>query len=165
MKKIGFLFLIFSLFLKVFTQPINYDDEKSLINEFKINSKTKENLLGFETNHLLAIRLFQENNDSTVLFDNKMRNILHHFSKNKKHLIYYHINGGRYLTANMIYFEIKGEKVENLIIATPSISNINPRRILFKRFIRKEIFTIDYSDRIYLKKDSLVLIQIILTNE
>lgn len=52
----------------------------------------------------------------------------------------------------MIYFEIKGEKVENLIIATPNISNINPRRILFKRFIRKEIFTIDYSDRIYLKK-------------
>ena len=87
-----------------------------------------------------------------MLFDNKMRNILHHFSKNKKHLIYYHINEGRYLTANMIYFEIKGEKVENLIIATPSISNINPRRILFKRFIRKEIFTIDYSDRIYLKK-------------
>lgn len=68
MKKIGFLFLIFSLFLKVFTQPINYDDEKSLINEFKINSKTKENLLGFETNHLLAIRLFQENNVTQLCF-------------------------------------------------------------------------------------------------
>jgi hypothetical protein len=108
-------------------------------------------LLDFEINHLLAIRLFQENNDSTVFFDNKMRNVLHHFSKNKKHLIYYHINGGRFLTANMIYFEIKGEKVENLIIATPNSYNINPERILFKRLIRKEIFTIDYSDRIYLK--------------
>lgn len=68
MKKTSLIIFIFSLSLKVFTQPINYDDEKSLINEFKINSKTKRNLLGFETNHLLAIRLFQENNVTQLCF-------------------------------------------------------------------------------------------------
>jgi hypothetical protein len=40
MKKTSLIIFIFSLSLKVFTQPINYDDEKSLINpDYAIGNK------------------------------------------------------------------------------------------------------------------------------
>lgn len=149
MKKILLLAIIFTNFLSGFSQPLDYSHERNIIKEIVKNSSS-EQVLDFNINHLLAIRLQNDVADAVVFFDNASLIVLRHLKSNNKHFIYYHFNAGRLLTARMIYFELNGEKIENLIITTPNIVNITPGRMLFKKLIRKEIFTIDYTDRAYL---------------